>query len=425
MKGRGFTMDICAKRGFEVIEKLAFERVSGSPEEKKAAEMLYEMAAETGVQVEIEPFEVDDGIVHNASLEILEPYQQSYEVTGYIRSASTADEGLVADFVYIENALDVNMVDVKGKIVLINGRATKAVYEKLMKAEVAAIVTGSGSMLDKDESSDLGINKLRPILTDENGFAVAVNTRIRDAVDMVRRGASKAKIVVKSECIKKTSHNVYATVPGTDKADEIICFGAHYDSVFFSAGVYDNAAGSAVLMELLRHYSKNPARRTLRFVWYGSEEQGLLGSKHFVAAHPEIVEKTEIMINVDVGAAIMGHEVVIVTGEKSAADYIDGLMKENGLAVEVKQDIYSSDCIPFADKGIAAFNFMRPGAPGASFLHDRNDQLFFLSPEGLNGTLQTAALFTEHVANCFMLPVAKTVPTEITEKVDKYLFKKK
>ena len=132
-----------------------------------------------------------------------------------------------------------------------------------------------------------------------------------------------------------------------------------------------------------------------------------------------------IMINVDVGAPIMGHEVIIVTGEKSAVDYVDGLMRENGLAVEVNQDIYSSDCIPFADRGVAAFNFMRPGAPGAGFIHDRNDQLFFLSPEGLNGTLQTAALFTEHVANCFMLPVAKTVPSDITEKVDKYLFKKK
>lgn len=418
-------MDICAKRGFEVIEKLAFERVSGSPEEKRAAELLRDMAAETGVQVEIEPFEVADGDVHSASLEILEPYQQSYEVTGYIRSASTAPEGLVADFVYVENAMAVNLADVRGKIVLINGRVTKAVYEKLIKAEVAGIVTGSGSLLDRDDNSDLGINKLRPMLTDEHGFAVAVNARIRDAVDMVRRGASKAKIVVNSECVTRTSHNVYATVPGTDKPDEIIALGAHYDSVLFSTGVYDNAAGSAVLMELLRHYAKHPARRTLRFMWYGSEEQGLLGSKHFVAAHPELVEKTVIMINVDVGAPVMGHEVVVVTGEKSAVDYVDGLMKENGLAVEVKQDIYSSDCIPFADKGVAAFNFMRPGAPGAAFIHDRNDQLFFLSPEGLNGTLQTAALFTEHVANSFMLPVASTVPAEITEKVDKYLFKKK
>lgn len=418
-------MDICAKRGFELIEKLAFERVSGSPEEKRAAEMLLEMAQETGVQCELEPFEVEDGIVHSATLEVLEPYQQSYTVNGYIRSASTAKEGLIADFVYVENALPVNLEGVQGKVVLVNGRITMKIYEKLMAAGVAGIVTGSGSLLDRDEDSDLGINKLRPMLTDAHGTTVAVNLRIRDAVDMVRRKASKVKITVDSENVTRTSYNVCATVPGTDKADEIISFGAHYDSVFFSTGVYDNAAGSAVLMELLRHYAKNPTRRTLKFMWYGSEEQGLLGSKYHVKANPEEVAKTKLMINVDVGAPVMGHEDIAVTGEQSAADYLDGLLRENGLAAEVRKDIYSSDSIPFADNGVAGVNFARAGAPGAAFIHDRNDQLFFLSPEGLNSTLQIVALFTEHVVNSFVLPVATTIPEDIKEKVDKYLFKKK
>ncbi len=418
-------MDICAKRGFELIERLAFERVSGSPEEKRAAEILYQEAAATGAVCEIDPFEVEDGIVHSAKLEILEPYYQEYTVNGYIRSDSTDPEGLVADIVYVENALPVNLVDVKGKVALTNGRIGRGTYERLMKAGVVAIVTPTGSLLDRDEDSDLAIAKLRPMMTDDLGTTVAVTLRMRDAMDMIRRHASKVKITVSSECIKRTSHNVYATVQGTDKADEIIAFGAHYDSVFFSTGVYDNAAGSAILMELLRHYSKNPPRRTLRFMWFGSEEQGLLGSKHFVANNEELLKKTKIMINVDVGAPVMGHEIVTVTGEQSAASYIDGLMLENGLAVEVKQDIYSSDCIPFADRGIPAFNFMRFGIGGASFIHDRNDRLFFLSAEALNGTLQTTALFTEHVANSFLLPVATTVPSEITEKVDRYLFKKK
>ena len=118
-----------------------------------------------------------------------------------------------------------------------------------------------------------------------------------------------------------------------------------------------------------------------------------------------------------------GYEVE--TGEQSAADYLDGLLRENGLAAEVRKDIYSSDSIPFADNGVAGVNFARAGAPGAAFIHDRNDQLFFLSPEGLNSTLQIVALFTEHVVNSFVLPVATTIPEDIKEKVDKYLFKKK
>ena len=418
-------MDICARRGFELVEKLAFTRVSGSDEEMRAAEILRDAAAETGMECGIEPFEVEDGDVCSATFEVLEPYQATYEVSGYIRSDSTAPEGLIADFVYVENGMPVNLENVRGKAVLVNGRVGMAMYEKLMKAGVAAIVTGSGSLLDRDEDSDLGILKLRPMWTDVHGTTVAVNMRVRDAMDLVLRKASKVKITVDSKRVTRTSHNVYAIVPGTDKADEIISFGAHYDSVYFSTGVFDNAAGSAILMELLRHYAKHPARRTLRFMWYGSEEQGLLGSKFDVAAHPDVVEKTKLMINVDVGGCIMGSEMILVTGDQSAVSYIDGLMREAGLAVAVAQDIYSSDCIPFADKGVAAVNFFRNAAPGTAFAHDRNDRLFFMSADGLNGTLQTTALFTEKVANGFIIPISTEVPAEITEKVDKYLFKKK
>ncbi len=417
-------MEFCAERGFELIEKLAYERVAGSAEEKRAADTLYEAAVAAGAQCEIEPFEVEDGIVHSATLEVLEPYRQSYRVNGYLRSLSTDKDGLTADFAYVENALPVNLEGVAEKIVLTNDRVTMKLYEKLQKAGVAAIVTPGGSLLDREDDSDLNIMKLRPMLTEAHGDAVAVNLRVSDAMDMVRRHASKARVTVDSEKVNRTSHNVYATVPGTDKPDEIIALGAHYDSVFFSTGVYDNAAGSAVLMELLRWYAAHPARRTLRFMWYGAEEQGLLGSKHYVAAHPDQVEKTKLMINVDIGAPVLGYEACRVTGEKSAVDYVDGLMRESGLAVDVGQDIYSSDSIPFADKGVAGFNFLRGGAPGASYIHNRHDRLFFLSADALASTIRVVGLFTEKTANACVLPVATGIPEEIRDKVDKYLFRK-
>ncbi len=418
-------MEVCAKRGFELIEQMAFERVSGTAEEKRAADMLYEAARATGAECELDPFEVEDGVIHRATLQVLEPYQKEYEVNGYLRSDSTGADGLTAELVYVENALPVNLKDVRGKVVLINGGLVKNVYEKLMDAGVAGVITGTGSLLDRDEDSDLSICKLRPMLTEPHGFTVAVNLRVRDAVDMVRNHASKVRIVVDSERLNRTSHNVYATVRGTEKPEEIIALGAHYDSVFFSTGVYDNAAGSAILMELLRHYAAHPPRRTMKFMWFGSEEQGLFGSKHYVGTHDEEIARTPLMINVDVGAAVMGHEVIAVTGEESARAYIDGMMREAGLAAEVKQDIYSSDSIPFADHGVPGINFSRPGAPGAAFIHNRHDTLAFLSAEALNRTLETVALFTERVVNAHTLPVNRVIPAEIQEKVDKYLFRKK
>ena len=64
-------------------------------------------------------------------------------------------------------------------------------------------------------------------------------------------------------------------------------FGAHYDSVDFSKGVYDNGAGSVINMEILRYFKENPPKRTLKFMWYGSEEIGLEGSWAYVKAHKE------------------------------------------------------------------------------------------------------------------------------------------
>ncbi len=81
--------------------------------------------------------------------------------------------------------------------------------------------------------------------------------------------------------------NVVAEIPGTDLADEVVMLGAHLDSWHSGTGATDNAAGSAVAMEavrILRALDLKP-RRTIRVALWTGEEQGLLGSKAYVAAH--------------------------------------------------------------------------------------------------------------------------------------------
>ena len=67
----------------------------------------------------------------------MEPFRQEYPVTGYQCAENTPEEGLVADFVYVENGDDVSLRDVRGKIVLVNGFMRVPLYKKLMKAGVA------------------------------------------------------------------------------------------------------------------------------------------------------------------------------------------------------------------------------------------------------------------------------------------------
>jgi carboxypeptidase Q len=83
------------------------------------------------------------------------------------------------------------------------------------------------------------------------------------------------------------NYNVVAEIPGSDLADEIVMLGGHYDSWHGGTGATDNAAGSAVAMEAMRILMAAgfKPRRTIRIALWSGEEQGLLGSRAYVAQH--------------------------------------------------------------------------------------------------------------------------------------------
>ncbi len=419
-------MKVSAHRAFELLKELAYERVSCSDAEKKAADRLLEVALSTGAQTHLESFPVKCGRVHHAKLVVTAPYNKEYECTGYERSLSTPEGGADLPFYYAENVLPAHLENMKGKAVMINGRLGRKAYEKLQKADAAAILTFDGTTLDRRSETDCDIRKLRESLTDDLGQTVALHLRTMDAVEIVRRGATQMHIEVTAEDYEGTSHNVCAVVPGAKKPDEIVSLGAHYDSVYFSTGVYDNMSGSVILMELLRYFASNPPARTLKFNWYGSEEQGLLGSKAWTKAHADELDRHVLMINVDVAAPILGQNVAPVLATEKAVGYVDAMMREAGIPCDVKLDIYSSDCIPFADRGVPAVNLCRFGTQGAGYIHDRRDNLRsgYISANALDVTLQQTLLLTDRVANAAVFPIEKTISDDIKKKVDEYLFKK-
>ena len=83
------------------------------------------------------------------------------------------------------------------------------------------------------------------------------------------------------------SLNVIAEIPGGSKSDELVIVGGHLDSWDFATGATDNAAGCAVMMEVMRILQSLDLKldRTVRMVLWGGEEQGLLGSKAYVKEH--------------------------------------------------------------------------------------------------------------------------------------------
>ena len=95
---------------------------------------------------------------------------------------------------------------------------------------------------------------------------------------------------------QKTSHNIIAVLPGKDRQlrNEYIVVGAHYDhlglggegsgsrrpdTVAVHPGADDNASGDAVVLQLARHFKRERPARSIVFVFFGAEEQGIVGSK--------------------------------------------------------------------------------------------------------------------------------------------------
>jgi hypothetical protein len=108
----------------------------------------------------------------------------------------------------------------------------------------------------------------------------------------------------------RTVYNVVAELPGTDKADEVVMAGGHFDSWNPATGATDNAAGGADAVEALRliHALNLPHRRTIRVALWSGEEEGLYGSIAYVAQHFGSAEnpkpewfKLDAYLNIDGG----------------------------------------------------------------------------------------------------------------------------
>jgi hypothetical protein len=110
------------------------------------------------------------------------------------------------------------------------------------------------------------------------------------------------------EAVSKTfdpvpAYNTVGTMRGGEKPDEFVMLSAHFDSWDASSGATDNGTGTLVMMEAMRILKKcYPApRRTIMVGHWGSEEQGLNGSRAFVKDHPEIVAHLQALFNQDNG----------------------------------------------------------------------------------------------------------------------------
>ena len=398
---------------YKLLEKLYFERIGGTDKELEACHIIQDELKQLGLESRIEPFDVVTNHVSKVSLEVLKPYQKTYEATAYMGCVNT--QGLVGELCYFESDNAVSKKQVCGKIALVNGYLGMKTFKAITEAKAVGFITYNGN-IDREEN-DLDPRELRESLQ-EFGNLPGVNIRVEDAMEMVAKGASEVRIVVEQTIEKVSSHNLICDI--TKESEDMIVCTAHYDSVPHSKGAYDNATGSVCLYGLAKELKDKKLAHNLRLIWCGSEERGLLGSKAYVAAHQEEMENIKLCVNVDMIGSIMGRRIAVCTSDMSLVHYMDYFGKIKGFPIEVSQGVYSSDSTPFADNGVPAVSFARITSPGTGEIHSRYDVMEHLSESMLLQDTSFICEFVSEMANSFVIPIPKEIPDNMKEEIDKY-----
>ena len=396
----------------QIFTDTAYVRMGGSPEELKAAEYLRDKAAAYG-EAKIVPFDVP-----MAELEAAEFLADGVSIPckGYL-CAGTAE--MEAPFYYLRGTDAWSLSQCKGKIVMVDGYMGYWLYQDILENGAVGFVTYDGNANYTDR--DIDQRELRSFVHKGNRLP-GVNINAKDAIALIRKGVSTAKITLKQQEYTGKSHNVILNMPG--ETEEYIALTAHYDSTSLSQGAYDNMSGSAGILAIADYFAKHPHRRSLRFIWCGSEERGLLGSKAY-CAEEENLKNCVMCINLDMIGSIMGKFIYCASAEEKLCHYIGYMASELGFGLDGRQDVYASDSTPFADKGIPAVSFARIAPQNTATIHNSYDTAALLCGRQMAEDIAFLTAFTQRMVNAARCPVAKQIPDAVKEKLDNYLCRKR
>lgn len=355
------------------LEKLAHElldvvgpRLVGSPQMKQANDWAVKKYSDWGISAKNEQWGEwrgwERGVTH---IDLVSPRLRTLEGTQLAWSPSTNGKAIQAEAIVLPAITDSVafqqwLPNVKGKLVLISqnqisGRpdknweefATKDLFEKYKKEKADASKAWAAGI------AKTGLNAKNLALAIENAGAAAivinnwsqgwgvdkifganttkiptVNLSVEDYGLVYRLAVNGNKPTLKIASESKENgvvptFNTIAEIKGKQKPKEYVMLSAHFDSWDGASGATDNGSGTIMMMEALRILKKfypNPKRTILVGHW-GSEEQGLNGSRAFVEDHPEIVGNLQALFNQDNGTG----RVVNIGGQGFAKskDYIN------------------------------------------------------------------------------------------------------
>ncbi len=409
---------------YDLVKTLSFLRFGGTEEECRAADILCREIRAVGGDAVCEPFQIPGYTTEVCSVRVSAPCPREISVAPWGLSGSFPAGGADLDFLYAEDGSEgalYGITDLSHAAVMVDEMSTE-VYRRLWERGAAAIFVITGKWYDTDRTTDLLCRHMREVYLNI-GKIPTFFVRACDALYMVKNATKSVHIDLVQTEFTTQSRNVCATIPGRDVPEESLIITAHYDSVSTGTGAWDNATGTATAMYVYRHFAQHPPRRTLRFVFCGSEEQGLLGSKAYTDMHPDLLEKEiQVGFNFDMCGTALGSRKVCVTGGDEVKQYVEAFCREQGISATVYTDVRSSDSASIADRGIPTLDLIR--TTKTAEIHTRRDLTEVLSAEQLAKDGAFAVALIERVANSHRLPIQRHMPDAMKEKLDVYFQRK-
>lgn len=199
-------------------------------------------------------------------------------------------------------------------------------------------------------------------------------------------------------------YNTVAEIRGTEKPDEVVIIGGHLDSWDLGTGATDNGTGSMAVLAAARALQKLGVKpkRTIRFVLFTGEEQGLNGSRAYVKAHKDELPKISGVLVHDSGTGkvltlgLMANYAVRETIDHAL--YPLAKAKDIGLAEPSLRSEGGSDHVPFDEAGVPGFWCVQDNADYDKTHHSQADTLDRVRWDDLTEGAQVLAVFAYNVA---------------------------